>query len=1788
MCVTHKNESFFFVPHKHKYIHIRTKRERESMVLPNGSNHYLNDDSSRTLQPADLVCRRKKKTIGKNVTSKKKQQQRQQSNKQTTKRRRKSVATEDDSGVGDEEEKEKETPVTDEEFLDAYHIGTVAETYHDSDSEFYEEDQVLEDNSEVLVAFQEQPSRDERWVRYKEDELYEYSESDLICCKEEDLTILDRRYFKVGDDCVKAKNTLGMCGKIVDVNVKATLFCPATEEYAHGVDSKECQTLRRVYPEATVVYGNWVGIVETVSDVIRVGLLKDIRGEASKKKKIGKWLQPSWPLAAGDAFVKRVKDREDVAHHVYLDEELPDLLVEVKTSGQSDEYTSEGEELSDEVARDFYYMNTLGLRHCDPEESDRVERFHLASTQCGCYRPGDIVDVEQQKIERAVKQMLQRHEWNELGFDLSGRMQEQMERTHFLDFCREKGDDDLENTLFSAFAIDNEYLQRLEPTKKYDAKMAAVCKKLISQNHSMGQRAVVKSIHDGMAQVNWKMQHIYQKEGMIRNARTYKDDPLRRVAPKKLPPSLKRDYCEEDEEAKEAEGEDAALDGNPEHFLPPWCEASCELQEKPPRNLPAWMLTVVDRFCDHFLQAGDHVLCCKNTLKKYFPHAHKRALRFEEKREELWANEEKKNVQNQNFYKSSLASNDEIYCTRVVSTETTCEVLWQDGSRTLEKAKDLLKMEHLEDHVYRCGDFVVKTTEFNKAVEPNKVYDLEKTWEDELMRKREQYSEKAVLNTFAVGYVEVMNSEERTADVVWIADLFVLEASEDDVKKFVHTQGKNGLPDIPTELRWREGWDDSDFSSERKPSEVCIDDGGAASFHNHYNKYYADTMDKLIDREKRSSVKNEGIKRGVVRFKSRETVPVYALQKYPSLLFQATGNEIVLRNIDGIEELFEEDEFEELKTVPYDFNKEVSASKEPQVLDALVEQWGSTRFVHDLKNREIFNRDLAPPYALEACEHILELIHNPAKRVCRHFLCSAVKDVFLPFYERKSQVIPGSPWSVPEHEENVYWFKGLSKVPKRLSGTSPEWQHPHGKNAALWGFAAAEAYKLRHTKRSEQKFDGRTYVSSYVQDVSWIGEIVESSAGLMKIAWGNGTNSHQPPFNIGLCELLDDSDDSDSENSDSFFSDDRSERHWIEDMDSEWDTEENTDIPSDFYSENSSHSSEWETDPERERSESDDMEEEEEEGELEEEDSSYDNLENDGVDRGNVVVRNDEEDGVPRARNGSGGVSIECGAGSIAVFGSLLGGPLESIRQIVEETVTNDGNLFGRDRDNVDNDGPIDADSISRQIKNALPPGLFEDHALDTACDDIMDKCKKLGFNAQTELKKDLTRYSDEELKLLIISTHFWRRNYNKDEEVLGENAEPSNLEKDFVLKVQLNAEHAASSRRSKDVAHPRNIAKAYPDIFLDAGKVRTEVFDALHNSTKRSDRDGLNAFRSLDGTNEPRNSSRVEIPSLLDSLNLVWRQERRKKVEALENRMQSLSARKIITKNEDRAMMVDESDIDEEDEEELSTSFDIVDQGFSDFLLTDSSSQVNLPRKVQKAVQKEWSILQKGLPSNEIWVRSSATKVNVLRAMIKGPPLTPYHDGLFCFDFLFDEDYPSVPPKVHYHSYGYRLNPNLYEEGKVCLSLLNTWDSEENSERWSSSSSALQVLVSIQALVLNDKPYYNEAGYERQRGTEEGIRNSAIYSENAYLLSLKTMIQTLKRPPSGFEALVQAHFKGRRASILKGIAAYLEGAPVGSYCDDPNVKHTKHDTHNVKPTKGFLLSLQSLQETVKTALRTL
>jgi len=62
---------------------------------------------------------------------------------------------------------------------------------------------------------------------------------------------------------------------------------------------------------------------------------------------------------------------------------------------------------------------------------------------------------------------------------------------------------------------------------------------------------------------------------------------------------------------------------------------------------------------------------------------------------------------------------------------------------------------------------------------------------------------------------------------------------------------------------------------------------------------------------------------------------------------------------------------------------------------------------------------------------------------------------------------------------------------------------------------------------------------------------------------------------------------------------------------------------------------------------------------------------------------------------------------------------------------------------------------------------------------------------------------------------------------------------------------------------------------------------------------------------------------------------------------------------------------------------------------------------------------------------------------LIIGPADTPYANGCFLFDIFLPTNYPSAPPTVHFLTTGggrIRFNPNLYECGKVCLSLLGTW----------------------------------------------------------------------------------------------------------------------------------------------------
>uniref|UniRef100_A0A096M353 (E3-independent) E2 ubiquitin-conjugating enzyme n=1 Tax=Poecilia formosa TaxID=48698 RepID=A0A096M353_POEFO len=196
--------------------------------------------------------------------------------------------------------------------------------------------------------------------------------------------------------------------------------------------------------------------------------------------------------------------------------------------------------------------------------------------------------------------------------------------------------------------------------------------------------------------------------------------------------------------------------------------------------------------------------------------------------------------------------------------------------------------------------------------------------------------------------------------------------------------------------------------------------------------------------------------------------------------------------------------------------------------------------------------------------------------------------------------------------------------------------------------------------------------------------------------------------------------------------------------------------------------------------------------------------------------------------------------------------------------------------------------------------------------------------------------------------------------------------------------------------------------------------------------------------------------------------------------------------------------------------------------------------KKFFSTVRKEMALLATSLPDG-IMVKTFEDRMDLFSALIKGPTRTPYEDGLFLFDIQLPNIYPAVPPLFRYLSQcSGRLNPNLYDNGKVCVSLLGTWIGK-GTERWTSKSSLLQVLISIQGLILVNEPYYNEAGFDSDRGLQEGYENSRCYNEMALIKMVQSMTQLLQNPVDVFKQEIQEHFACSGWRLVHRLEAWLE-----------------------------------------------
>lgn len=92
----------------------------------------------------------------------------------------------------------------------------------------------------------------------------------------------------------------------------------------------------------------------------------------------------------------------------------------------------------------------------------------------------------------------------------------------------------------------------------------------------------------------------------------------------------------------------------------------------------------------------------------------------------------------------------------------------------------------------------------------------------------------------------------------------------------------------------------------------------------------------------------------------------------------------------------------------------------------------------------------------------------------------------------------------------------------------------------------------------------------------------------------------------------------------------------------------------------------------------------------------------------------------------------------------------------------------------------------------------------------------------------------------------------------------------------------------------------------------------------------------------------------------------------------------------------------------------------------------------------------------------------------IMGPLDTPFEGGIFKAKMNFPADYPNNPPKIIFTSDIY--HPNIYPDGKVCMSTLHSPGDDLNgyelsSERWRPVHTISSIILSLISLLASPNP---------------------------------------------------------------------------------------------------------------------
>tara|TARA_B110000902_G_C14205349_1_gene549353 strand:- start:447 stop:1181 length:735 start_codon:yes stop_codon:yes gene_type:complete len=196
-----------------------------------------------------------------------------------------------------------------------------------------------------------------------------------------------------------------------------------------------------------------------------------------------------------------------------------------------------------------------------------------------------------------------------------------------------------------------------------------------------------------------------------------------------------------------------------------------------------------------------------------------------------------------------------------------------------------------------------------------------------------------------------------------------------------------------------------------------------------------------------------------------------------------------------------------------------------------------------------------------------------------------------------------------------------------------------------------------------------------------------------------------------------------------------------------------------------------------------------------------------------------------------------------------------------------------------------------------------------------------------------------------------------------------------------------------------------------------------------------------------------------------------------------------------------------------------------------------NLKKPILRIIRDVMEMINE--PIDGIEVKLNKEDIFKQTIMIVGPNDTPYFGGYYFFELEFPKNYPKTAPKVIMKTIDgtIRFNPNLYECGKVCLSILGTWSGPS----WTDIMTLKTILLSIRS-IMSDFPITNEPGFENTtRDSQKNIDYNCYLIYHNYRLAIMNIIKKKKylKYYQMYETEIKNYFEINSLELYNNLQSY-------------------------------------------------